>query len=213
MDHTLTFSHLPKVTISSGGQLENAVGLAAVKSFGRVIDVYGSTETGGIAFREVAREQTQYHLFDGVEILQTGPEILLSSPFTESNPMLIEDDLEVLPGRRIQLLGRKDRIAKIEDVRVSLSEIENLATSIPDVEQCYASVMNWKNRQHIAVAIAGLIDTDRQQSIRIALCNTIRDAIGPLAIPKQFLFVNQMPLNTQGKICRQTILEHFHGQG
>lgn len=213
MDHTLTFSHLPKVTISSGGQLENAVGLAAVKSFGRVIDVYGSTETGGIAFREVAREQTQYHLFDGVEILQTGPEILLSSPFTESNPMLIEDDLEVFPGRRIQLLGRKDRIAKIEDVRVSLSEIENLATSIPDVEQCYASVMNWKNRQHIAVAIAGLIDTDRQQSIRIALCNTIRDAIGPLAIPKQFLFVNQMPLNTQGKICRQTILEHFHGQG
>lgn len=119
MDHTLTFSHLPKVTISSGGQLENAVGLAAVKSFGRVIDVYGSTETGGIAFREVAREQTQYHLFDGVEILQTGPEILLSSPFTESNPMLIEDDLEVFPGRRIQLLGRKDRIAKIEDVRVS----------------------------------------------------------------------------------------------
>ena len=210
LDVGLHFQKHPQVTISSGSPLPFSVAAALSAPWGRVHEVYGSSETGGIGHRQAGIGQ-DFELFDGLSVERSGEDLLLHSPFMAEIPFVLDDEWELLGARRFRLVGRKDRIAKIEDFRVSLPEVEGLVLGIPGVTDCFALVMNWKSRQHIAVVIAGNLPKDRQPVVSEMARKVVSAAIGPVAVPKQFLFVDQIPVNEQGKICRQALVEQFYG--
>lgn len=112
-----------KCVFSSGAPLPAATAKRLRGRFGcRVVEVYGSTETGGIAWRSDAEA---WRPLPGVSVSASEDgRILLSSPFLPPSrrPYLGADLISPVAGGGFHLLGRTDGIAKIGGKRVSLRE-------------------------------------------------------------------------------------------
>ena len=97
----------------------------------RIVDIVGSTETGGIGFKTVAggKLDARFKLFDGVNILpptSTDSQWRVSSPFTDDEPLAVNDIFTPTPGHRtFQYEGRSDRIVKIGARRFNLADLES----------------------------------------------------------------------------------------
>ncbi len=188
---------------SSGGALPDAARqLVAQHSKQNVIEIYGSSETGGIGWRE---EEGLWTLFPGMSLSEKEGDWLLTSPYLpDTLHHKLDDRLTLLEENRFRLLGRADRIVKVEEKRVSLTEIENRLKMLTWVKEAIALVIS-KHRDVIAVVIA-LNQEDFQQLTenRQRLIKNLRKTLQPwfeaVVLPRKWLFVNEIPLTAQGKI-------------
>lgn len=125
------------LVLTSGASFGPERGAAAQKlrnrlSLGfRIVDIVGSTETGGIGFKTVAGEELDesFTLFAGVNILPptvTDGRWSVASPFTDDLPLEVNDVFVPAAGQRtFQYGGRSDRIVKIGARRFNLADIES----------------------------------------------------------------------------------------
>src|SRR5690606_21037212 len=87
----------------------------------------GSTETGGVAQRrqDSQRLGLEWTPLKNVEVLKSSEGLLeVKSPFFSEEKVTMGDKLEFTKEGRFLLLGRQDRIVKIDEKRVSLSASE-----------------------------------------------------------------------------------------
>lgn len=110
----------------------------------------------------------------------------------------------------IYFFGRKDFQIKLNGYRIEIEDIENNLMKIDKVQ--FAAVLPVKNNDEISHLKAFVVLKSDEKS---ALKNTIyiKKELGKLVpkymVPKYFEFIEEMPLNTNGKIDRkklQTIL-------
>lgn len=173
----------------------------------RVSEVFGSTETGGIAHRDSAR--APYRAFDGVEVATAGDgRMLLRSPRLppdEPQPRLCEDVIELVGGGRFVHLGRADDIVKIGGTRVSLSAIERAVRSLPNVRDAVvlARPVASARGHEILLAVAG--DGWDAARLRAAL----HEKLEPISIPRRYRFVAELPREATGKLRRDNVLALF----
>ena len=138
------------------------------------------------------------------------------SPFTGQPHWLQMGDL-VRPtrDRRFELLGRGDHLAKIEDKRVSLAEIERYLLESPWVRDAAAVALADAARQYVGVVLqlsepgAREIDLRGRRAFNDALKRLLRDRIEPIALPRKFRYVDQMPTDAQGKRQQAKLKELF----
>lgn len=96
-----------------------------------VIEVFGSTETGGIGYRRVtagpADEIAAFTLFAGVSIApyETGTRVTSPHVHGPGNTIATQDMIEVVDTRRFRHLGRSDRVVKYSGRRIALSALED----------------------------------------------------------------------------------------
>ena len=198
---------------SSGGPLPSKVAASynAVLSE-PVREIYGSTETGGIAYRTVlsADNPEPWTTFPGVELTlddETGVLTVLSPNLPDQSPVRTGDTARLLAKDRFILNGRADRIVKIEQQRVSLSELEHRLAALPEVSQ--ARVLPWRldgdQRDTLAAVIkpspdgwSRLLETGKRQ-MREYLCAVLRPHVSALALPRKWRFVRRIPEDDRGK--------------
>ena len=118
-----------QIVFSSGGLLPDYAAGDALRLLGCCpVEVLGSTETSGVAWRQQDESgaATLWHTLPEVRVRQDEEGFLeVSSPFTGlSGWHRMGDKVSLATGRSFELLGRGDHIVKIEDKRVSLAEIE-----------------------------------------------------------------------------------------
>ncbi|MGJ0486093.1 MAG: AMP-binding protein [Methylomicrobium sp.] len=205
-------AELPAI-FSSGGPLPVEAAAQIFSSAGRsVIEIYGSTETGGIAWRQ-SRGQSDlpWQPFAGIEIQRIGDRSYLYSPYlNDQDGLELDDRLTQLEDGRLLLQGRQDRIVKIEEKRLSLSALEQHLQDTPWIAEAYALVLE-RHRDVVGIAAvlsesgaAQLKDQGRNafiQQLRIVLA----DSFDAVALPRKWLFVNQIPLTPQGKVNRELL--------
>ena len=203
---------------SSGSSLEYNDALKCKELFNVYpYEVYGSTETGGIAFRQQMNPDQPYTSFDNVSIKNNGRGLLeIKSPYLPNqNWYEIQDKIELTSADSFILLGRTDRIVKIEGKRISLTEIEhNLCTS-ELCKEAFSIQLNRPNRQIIATAIA-LSETGRKfmanrgRKATIAkLSQELGQVVDPIMVPKRWRFLSDIPRNAQHKINSTEIQTYF----
>ena len=194
---------------SSGGALPETAAQQLLADGGQaVIEVYGSSETGGIAWRQQDKAWT---LFSGMSLQCIGEQWLLQSPYLEEGRLQLDDHITLLDDGRFTLHGRSDRIVKIEEKRLSLAELEQRLIAVPQIADAYALVIN-KTRDSVAVAVVlsslGLEQLRSQGRNR--LIRHLRKALEPwfetVLLPRKWLFINAIPLSAQGKIDRQLLI-------
>ncbi|GAO91582.1 hypothetical protein PSA5_02715 [Pseudomonas syringae pv. actinidiae] len=118
--------------------------------------------------------------------------------------MLIGDD------GRFELLGRLDRIVKLEEKRVSLPLIEQALASHAWVSEARLGVVQ-ENRASLGALLvlsdSGLLALRNQG--RRALTEALREHLRPhcetIALPRRWRLLRQMPLNTQGKLAQTDV--------
>jgi len=208
---------------SSGGPLPPAVAAEynSITSTS-VTEVYGSTETGGIAYRSVTdpEKPALWQPFPTVEIDVTPDQQSLSI----RSPMLpvidwtpASDRVRIHTDGHFELLGRADRIVKIEEKRVSLPEVEQRLGECPSVEAVRVIQLPGEDdkRQILAAVIeptaAGweiLTEDGRQKFIHL-LREILKPYLAAIVLPRKWRFVTQIPEDDRGKTSNAALTALF----
>ncbi len=211
-----------RYTFSSGAPLSYEAAMASKKYLGSLpIEVYGSTETGGIAFRSQAQSKTPWQRFDCVE-LSHGPDhkLRVKSPYMHGTDCYqTEDQISWVDNDSFHLLGRADRVVKVEGKRVALSEIENKLRQSLFVAEAAVVVLERSYREELGAVIVlsehGL--EKLKVAGKVALTRLLRDALGlyfhAVVIPRKWRFIEAMAVNAQGKCPLSVLKAYFASPG
>jgi acyl-coenzyme A synthetase/AMP-(fatty) acid ligase len=207
------------VSFSSGGLLPDAVARTAGRIFGAVpMEIYGSSETGGVAYRRAASGMP-WRAFKGVDLrIGEGGRIEVRSPYLAETGFIVTDDLgEIDSDGSLALLGRADSVVKIEEKRVSLVEIEARLRDSLLVSDVHALALETAGRQAIGVAVvlsdAGRVELARsgRRAVTGALRSLLGEYFAPVLLPRKWRYLATMPLNEQGKLRKDIVLALFEG--
>lgn len=194
-----------KKVFSSGGALPADAADSIEQRLGqRPTEILGSSETGGIAWRQGA---SLWQPFADVQLSQDDHGALrIQSPYlppghTEQG----SDAVRFEADGRFELLGRLDRIVKLEEKRISLPMLEQALAAHPWVADARLGVVQEGRAvlgALLVLSAAGL-QALRGQGRR-ALTGALREHLGQhceaLALPRRWRLLRQLPFNSQGKL-------------
>ncbi|NGZ84072.1 AMP-binding protein [Duganella aceris] len=204
---------------SSGGPLAPETATSVGGMLGEVpIEVYGSSETGGVAWRQRSRCGDDSWLpFPTVDwrLGEDDDTLEVRSPHLEDDNWLALADRAARSGeKRFLLLGRSDRIVKIEEKRISLSAMEAalLATGLAAEARVILCEPAAGERQRLAAFIVPtpqgrtLLDLDGKQALNAKLRTALATTVEAVALPRRWRYLDQMPVNAQGKTTLAALL-------
>lgn len=183
-----------------------------------VTEVFGSSETGGIAWRRRVSEDIAWNAFRGVAWRVEEDRLVLRSSFMPDRDAWLRtaDRVEVV-GDGFRLLGRADRIVKLEGRRVSLAAIERVLASSPGIAAAHALCVSAK-RTYTAAVIELEPDTEvpvgaAQRRIWIErLRALLRGSIEPQAWPRLWRFVPPLERDARGKLPEARLRRLFEAE-
>ena len=108
-----------------------------------------------------------------------------------------------LPGGNIMFVGRNDNQIKYRGYRIDLGEIEATIRKIPDVKNCIVLLNKSENGNSTLVAF---IILDNLKLNEEKFRNILITKLPHYMIPSQFIFLDEFPLNSSGKIDRKSLL-------
>jgi len=218
----------PKAIFSSGGPLSaDAAGLYA-QAWGRApLEIFGSTETGGIAWRsqgDVAGDA--WRPMPGVQIRREQDGALgVRSPHLDNDAWWRCDDaIEINERGGFVLRGRLDRTVKMQDKRVSLPALEQYLVASPLVGQAAVVLLPGRgdlhgdtpgdpsDKQHgktrdrlgAAVVLSDAGSAILRESGRIGLVKQLRrhlsDRYDTVLLPRHWRFRAELPSDERGKL-------------
>ena len=190
---------------SSGGALPEEAARTLFERLGQwPTEILGSSETGGIAWRQ---GQHLWQPFADVQLSQSsdGALIIASSYLPKGHVEHTADAARIEADGRFELLGRLDRIVKLEEKRISLPMLEQALVSHDWVAEARLGVVHDKRASLGALLVlsaSGLFAL-REQGRR-ALTHTLRQHLSQhceaVALPRRWRLLRQLPLNSQGKL-------------
>lgn len=212
LETSLAAPTLPFV-LSAGGPL-SAEAKATLKAWSpsTIYEIYGSTETGVVASRahKDSDETPDWTLIDEGALNETPEGWVLSSPLLTKGVFTLDDRLTVTGERTFRLLGRRDRVVKIGEVRLSLTEVERV------VERRLGLVIRalpieQGERTFIGAVVNEKLSPQWQGALpdRRAVTKALYGVLDPLARPRLWRSVEDWPINAQGKVETQRLLELF----
>lgn len=173
-----------------------------------VHEVYGSSETGGIAWR-VLQQAPDWTALPGVEVSHDEDHRLwLRSRHLETpDQWQRQADLIARTQQGFELLGRADRIVKIGGKRISLTAMDRALSALPGVER--AQTLTLQRRDLRLAAIVQLSPNDIPHDHRQHR-DTVKRLRRELAahfetpvLPRYWRFVAPWPTNSQGKLSAE----------
>ncbi len=202
-----------QMVFSSGGKLESGVRPLLNRP---IIEVLGSSETGGIAHR--AKDEDAWTAFSNVAIRIEDQQLMVKSNHAFENDWITTGDGAAWTDVTCQifkLLGRIDRIVKLEEKRLSLDAIEQSIQTLDVVKQCHVLVFEHEQRQMLGciVVLTEQAHEQLQQQDKSAfvshLKQQLKDSLETIAIPRQWRFLSQLPQNTQSKLNKNYLKTLF----
>jgi 4-coumarate--CoA ligase (photoactive yellow protein activation family) len=188
-----------------------------------VTEIYGASETGGIAWRRHAPGKPAGDLaghlpwepLPGVHVAADADGgLLLTSPFLSPDvaaPLACADQIELAADGRFRLLGRRDDILKIGGKRVALAEVEQRALALPEVaDVAVAMVAVGEPRGHEIVAAIVPADPRHDAADLIArVRHGLLQWFDPVVVPRRIRVVPALPREASGKLTRANLLRLF----
>jgi acyl-coenzyme A synthetase/AMP-(fatty) acid ligase len=202
---------------SSGGPLSFAAAQQACAYCAVLpIEVYGSTETGGIGYRQQSSAATPWTPFAGVALVSAEDGVRLTSPNMPGQPPYpLDDALDFSGDGRFTLQGRRDRIVKIAEKRISLTEIERILEALPTIRRC--ATLQVGDRLGCAVVLsetgAAQIALSGQRVLVQHWKSALRQRFDAVVIPRQWRVVAELPVNSQSKLDSVQLLSEFAAHG
>jgi acyl-coenzyme A synthetase/AMP-(fatty) acid ligase len=209
-----------RAVFSSGGLLPAEAAADATRVLGACpIEVLGSTETSGVAWRrQLEPDATAFTALPRVETRAASTDDCLEvrSPFSgQSSWLRMGDQVRFTGGGRFELLGRGDHLAKIEDKRVSLAEIERYLLESPWIKDVAAVALDDGARQYVGIVAqltadgATALASRGRRSLSDALKTSLKSRIERVAVPRKFRYVEAVPVDAQGKRQRALLAQLF----
>lgn len=184
------------------------------------LEVYGSTETSGIAYRQQNKDGLLWTPFDNAKLwLGDDGCLRVISPYIKNKEGFATSDLaEFTEDGKFILKGRSDSIVKIEEKRISLVEIENKLLESGYVNDVKVVAMQNDVRQYLAAAVV-LNENGKskfQNCEKLVINRFFHDYLikhfENIVIPKKWRFVEKIPVDVQGKKHKLEIIAMFENK-
>ncbi|SDD44095.1 Acyl-coenzyme A synthetase/AMP-(fatty) acid ligase [Cupriavidus sp. YR651] len=206
-----------RAVFSSGGPLPPEAATEALRLTGRSpIEVFGSSETGGIAWRQRAVQADRWTALPGIAWrLQDGFLAVRSAHLADDDWYVCADRALPAGDDSFVLAGRADRIVKIEEKRVSLTQIEQRFALSAFVREARVTMIELDVGTRVAAAIVpteagqAMLDGEGRAALTTALRRHLADAIDPVALPRRWAFLAALPCNAQGKTTEAMLRDVF----
>lgn len=195
---------------TSGALLDAETSAAAKRVFGVApLEIFGSTETGGVAWRRQGKLAAPYDwaVFDPVKVkVDAEGRLVVRSPFSFRRDFVMGDGVELAPdGRHFKLLGRRDRLVKIAEQRVSLPEMEEKMKRLDGIDDVALVALEGEKGAYLGAAVVLSAARDAVSPVTPgAKILALRKRLIPIfpkgSVPKRYRFVAELPRNAQGKV-------------
>ena len=189
--------------VSATAPLDPELARGVEARFGtRLLEIYGSTETGQIATRRTA-ESPCWNLWPGVRLQANGDEVFAHGGHVEQMTPLC-DVLELVNDNEFLLHGRTADLVNVAGKRSSFAYLNAQLHAIPGVVDgafflrgTDAAGRTGVNRL-AAVVVAPTLSAAR-------LTAALRQRIDPVFLPRPLLLVERLPRNATGKLPLQEL--------
>ncbi|RZQ52352.1 non-ribosomal peptide synthetase, partial [Pseudoalteromonas phenolica] len=111
------------------------------------------------------------------------------------------------PDGNLEFLGRKDHQVKVRGHRIELGEVDSALSSIQGVQRSVSCVIG----EPKSLAAALVLDENRDFCEKTAIAQ-LKETLPDYMIPSQFTLVEQLPLNTNGKLDRKALSAQLSNQ-
>lgn len=170
-----------------------------------VMQIFGSTETAGIAYK--LNDSTKWMPFSKVNVTAENEQLSVSSPFISSyilkekivkleQPFTTEDIIE-LDSAGFTLVGRSNKIIKIAGKRISAMQIESIIETIEDVEAVIVELVYKKEllrSEQILITLQAKNKIDKK-----TIKQKISESYGVLTIPFTLKYIDKINYSSMGK--------------
>ncbi|CAE6779589.1 AMP-binding protein [Paraburkholderia aspalathi] len=198
----------PRAFFSSGGPLALEAAQEYAAAYGAApLEIYGSTETGGIAWRRQDRTDAWQPVV-GIEVRRDEDGALnVRSPHLDHTGWHRTDDKIAFDADgRFRLQGRLDRVLKLDGKRVSLPELEARLALHPYVAQAAIAPLEGASRERVGAVVA-LTEAGCEAlrgDGRVQLARTLRRHLAAyfdvVVLPRHWRFRLTLPFDARGKL-------------
>ncbi len=192
------------LVVSATAPLAQQLAAEVEQRFGtRVLEVYGSTETGQIATRRPTAS-AEWQLWPGVTLSPRDADTWADGGHIEQ-PTRMCDVLEVVGEDRFLLHGRQADLVNIAGKRSSLAYLNHQLNSIPGVlDGAFFHLEDGRGSQTGVSRVAACVVAPQVDAAR--LTEALRERIDPVFLPRPLLFVARLPRNSTGKLPQEALL-------
>lgn len=177
-------------------------------------EIYGSTETGVLAWRHRPEEDIPWTPFPDVTFTPETEGYRAHSPLIATEDgMLMDDILQFADNGQFNIVGRRGRVVKIEEKRISLSEVERRLTDIDGIREAAVIPVSRHGRQGLGalVVLDAAPQAQRQdKKLQLAWRRALIPWLEPVAIPRYWRIVDEMPVNSMNKRVYAHMQELFN---
>jgi len=190
--------------LSSTAPLDATLAAEAEQRFHtRVLEFYGSTETGAIASRRQA-EGDMWQTFEDIRVSEQAEGFRVDAAYLPE-PQVLGDTVEVRGPRAFVLHGRNTEFVKIAGKRIALGDLNRQLMSIDGVRDGIFFLP--ESGQGPEPRLAALVVAPGRT--RTQLLDALRNRIDPVFLPRPLRLVESLPRNTTGKLPRGDLLAFF----
>jgi acyl-coenzyme A synthetase/AMP-(fatty) acid ligase len=169
----------------------------------RLIEIYGSTETGQIATRRTVESAT-WRLWPGVRLETNHDEVFAHGGHVEQRTAMC-DVLEVLSDEEFLLHGRTADLVNVAGKRSSFAYLNTQLAAIPGVLDGVFFMRNEADAGHTGVArLAAVVVAPTLSAGQ--LIEQLRQRIDPVFLPRPLLLVDRLPRNATGKLPHHALV-------
>jgi len=197
-----------ELIVSATAPLEDALARNVEATFHtRLLEIYGSTETGQIATRRPA-ESPVWHLWPNVRLIAGEDEVYAQGGHVEQKTVMC-DVIEVTGETEFLLHGRKADLVNVAGKRSSFGYLNSQLNAIPGVVD---GAFFLREAESSGTGVARLAAVVVAPTLNVAqLTEQLRRRIDPVFLPRPLLLVSELPRNATGKLP-QHALQALTGQ-
>lgn len=197
----------PNYIFSAGASLKPEIFKFAKTIAHNVIEIYGSTETGVIAYRN--NENSNFNIFPSIKIIPNEDTTIIETEFSALSSYQINDKITLLENNQLKIEGRTDRTFKIQEKRIDAVELESHLLNNEFIKNCYIT----KHKEKLA-CLGVLSDEGLNYLYKNGLVNltkTLKKDLRTISevIPQKWKFVDEIPTNCAGKVDKTEINNIF----
>lgn len=171
------------------------------------LEVFGSSETGGIATRR--RDRTaDWQALGGVTIgADSEGRLLVTSPFVDPalpQPLRTGDRIELTSSHTFRHLGRSDGVIKTGGQRVALSAVEARLLALPGVvDAAVVAIPSQQALRAVELVAAVVAPGVSAATLRAGLAQWFE----PSVLPRRYVLCDALPREATGKLPRDRLLQ------
>ncbi|CUU74513.1 AMP-binding protein [Campylobacter hyointestinalis] len=177
--------------VSAGSKLSDDI---RDKFTSKIMEIYGSTETGVVA----SNFGSGFVIFDAVNADIKDDRLFINSKWCDN---FLSSDMAEIHGKDLKLLGRSDRIIKLNETRFSLDEAESFLKDHTFIKDAKCALLKNDKRVKALLVLSDDGKNEFRNNGKLSIVDTIKKYLYPKFKTniRSFKIISEIPKNSYGK--------------